>query len=213
VNREIALLKTLFVKAIEWGYVISNPAANIKLVREQNLTMRVLSVKEEKRLLAAARAPLRPFIVLALYTGMRAGELLELDWQYVNLGSGQLLVRRSKGGEPRRIPLNEPARAALQSLGPQKTGALFHLPNLQRDFRAACEKAGITGFRLHDARHTFASRLVAAGADLITVQQLLGHATLATTVRYAHVKSHEQAVQLLEGDINQTFRSGLPSED
>jgi len=67
-------------------------------------------------------------------------------------------------------------------------------------FKAACKRAGITGFRFHDARHSFASRLVAKGVDVVTVRDLLGHTSLRTTQRYVHSgqEQRQKAVELLD---------------
>ena len=77
--------------------------------------------------------------------------------------------------------------------------------DVKRSFASACRRAGIEDFRLHDARHTFISQLVMAGADLMTVKELLGHKTLAMTLRYSHLApSHKmRAVDLLDSALNE----------
>lgn len=206
VNREIALLKTMFNLAIRWGYADKNPVLGLKMLREDNLTQRVLSPEEEARLLEVSKEPYRSFIVLGLNTGLRRGELLDLRWEDVSLPFGQLVVRRSKGGEPRKVPLNRPSQEVLRKLRPKETGRVFpegEIRALDHHFREARLKARIQGLRIHDLRHTFASRLVARGADLVTVKDLLGHSVILTTMRYAYSRAHKQAVESLEVPASQ----------
>jgi len=128
-------------------------------------------------------------------------------WINVDLERRILKVSKSKNGEKRDIPLNDAALAAqmtakqYSSDGPavfwNRYGEPLQSP--RQWFEEALENAKIDDFRWHDLRHTFASRLVMAGADLGTVQQLMGHKTIGMTVRYAHLAPEHQlsAVQKL----------------
>jgi integrase len=132
----------------------------------------------------------------------------------VDLRHGFLLLDRTKNGERREVPINATLRAALQGLTRRlDVPYVFHDPltgrryrDVKRSFRSACRRAGIKDFRLHDCRHTFASHLVMAGADLTTVKELLGHKTLAMTLRYSHLTSSHKmrAVDLLDLALNET---------
>ena len=194
VNRELACLKHMFTKAVEWKMAETNPAAGVKLYREDNKRIRYLSEKEIKELLAASPPHLKAVLITALNTGMRRGELFGLKWQDVDLEQGVLRVRMSKSGEGREIPINRAVGETLKGLSKHPgsdyvfckgDGSAYW--DLKKSFKRACRDAGIQDFRFHDLRHTFASHLVMKGADLKTVQELLGHKTYAMTLRYAHL--------------------------
>ncbi|SAK50746.1 phage integrase family site specific recombinase [Caballeronia pedi] len=140
---------------------------------------------------------LKPAVLLSLNTGMRQGELLKLDWRDVNLDRAIVTVvdASSKSGKQRHIPLNEEALAVLTLWRKQqlKHSIVFAgvTGGVRTDVKTAWSKllsdAEIIDFRWHDMRHHFASRLVMAGVDLNTVRELLGHADLSMTLRYAHL--------------------------
>ena len=136
-----------------------------------------------------------PEFDVALNTGLRLSEMYWRAWEDVDLERRILTVPRSKHGERRHIPLNKDARGALERLraGDDATGWGF--PNAQGErltgprywFEPAIREAKIQNFHWHDLRHTFASRLRMAGVDLGTIQELMGHKTIAMTCRYAHL--------------------------
>ena len=135
---------------------------------------------------------------LALNTGMRRGEQYGLTWDRVDLERGILTVYGKTGR--RFVRINSVARAAILHLHSVSNGSKFVCPDKQRedqkDWRTwldhACDSAKIDNFLWHDLRHTFASRLVMAGVDLRNVQELLGHRTIITTQRYAHLSPDHQ---------------------
>lgn len=143
---------------------------------------------------------LMPLVLLALNTGMRRGELLSLDWQNVNLPAKLVTVTagNAKSRKGRHIPLNAEAFAVLNRWEKQGKGAGLVFPspsgarmgNVNSSWEALCEQAKLPGFRFHDLRHDFASKLVMAGVDLNTVRELLGHADIRMTLRYAHLAPH-----------------------
>jgi integrase len=168
------------------------------LERVHNEVDRWLTADEEERRMVASSPWLGEFIVFALNTGMRQGEILNLQWQDVDFTRGTLVVvMKSKNGTRRTIPLNTKAYELLASkqgaTGVSK-GPVFRTPRgnelkvrfLVREFCEARDRAGIPNFRFHDLRHTFATRLVQRGIDLYKVQRLLGHKTSHMTQRYAH---------------------------
>ena len=137
---------------------------------------------------------MRTFIVTALNTGLRKGELFALTWKDIDFEREELRVRRSKGKRFRVIPLNDLVLQALRE-HPRHISSqtVFHNPDgsywkdIRGGFNATLTKAGLPRIRIHDLRHSFASQLVSAGKPLPAVQQLLGHADLRTTMRYAHL--------------------------
>jgi integrase len=226
VNRELTILKHMLSKAQEWKFIPINPFRGVRFLRVPKQIERVLEMDEEKRLVAACnrvRSPfLRHFVLLALNTGMRRSELLSLEWPQVDLiGRGIRVVNAKSSSGERIIPMNETAYALFQDLAVERSSYLVFPSNrkpgkrfvdLKKAFKKALQLARIAHIRVHDLRHTFATRLVQAGVDLITVQHLLGHAKIAMTARYAHspTRARVEAVERLsalypsEPDPNRT---------
>ena len=147
---------------------------------------------------------LAPLVTLALNTGMRRGELFNLAWADINLNGRVLTVagKTAKSGTTRHIPLNDDAFAALTAWRNQSNNLELVFPspvsggrldNIKKSWTGLLELAGIKGFRFHDLRHSFASKLVMRGIDLYTVKELLGHSTIVMTQRYAHLSPDHKA--------------------
>src|SRR4030042_3734162 len=173
------------------------------MLKENNHRLRFLTDSEIEALLKACEdlkthtPHLRPIVETALLTGMRRGEMLSLIWEQIR--NGFIYLTETKSGKARQIPINDRLAEVLKEVrrGNQlKSSYVFcdsqgqRFLEVKRSFASACRKAGIEAFRFHDLRHTFASQLVMRGASLKAVQELLGHASLAMTMRYAHL-SHE----------------------
>lgn len=190
---------------IEHEVDLKNPFQALQIPEAEGRS-RWLSKDEAERLIAAAslyaRTPHLPcFIRLALNTGCRRGELLGLEWPRVDMARRLIFLeaRHTKSAKRRTVPLNDTALAALGELlqwhlkhhpgspwvFPSSAGG--HIRWLKTAFRNSCNRAGIQDFRIHDLRHTCASWLVMAGVDLYVVRDLLGHASITTTERYAHL--------------------------
>lgn len=142
---------------------------------------------------------LTPVVLLALNTGMRRGELLKLKWSDIDMETlHQVTVRGkpprrgtgekgTKSGKTRYIPLNAEARDVLTRWRRQvPDGRLFAVKAVTTAWRALLADAQIVDFRFHDLRHDFASKLVGKHVDLNVVRELLGHADIKMTLRYAH---------------------------
>jgi len=134
---------------------------------------------------------LTPVVLLAMNTGLRRGELLSLTWADVDLDARMLTVRaeNAKSGRQRHIPLNTEAHAVLAQWASQAhaMGRVFDVASVKKAWTGLLTCARIGGFRFHDLRHHFASKLVRAGVDLNVVRELLGHASIRMTLRYAHL--------------------------
>ncbi len=155
---------------------------------------------------------IKPIVLLDLNTGMRRGEIFNLRCRDVDLHQKLLTVRGggSKSGQTRIIPLNQEAFQILTTWlaerGDAQEDYVFASPvtgrrltTIKSAWRGLMNLAGITSFRFHDLRHTFASNLVMKGADLYSVKELLGHANIETTQRYAHLAPEHKSkvVELL----------------
>lgn len=148
---------------------------------------------------------LTPLVLLSISTGMRQGEVFALRWEDVDLERKVVTVRGevAKSGKTRHIPLNTTAMEALetwQELTERDEGLVFPgkvagqpLDNVKKAWAGLLADAKIENFRWHDLRHHFASSLVMGGVDLNTVRELLGHADLKMTLRYAHLAPEHKA--------------------
>jgi integrase len=139
---------------------------------------------------------LKPIVIMAMNTGLRKGEILSLTWRDVNFQTNQLTVRGevAKSSKTRHIPLNKTMLAVLRGWHKQSDSEqVFVVGAFQKAWQKLIKDAGLIDFKFHDLRHDFASKLVMAGVDLKTVQELLGHANLTMTLRYSHLASSHKA--------------------
>jgi integrase len=223
INKELQLVRHAFNVAMrEWEWCRENPMHRVSMEPVRNEVDRWLTTNEQERLLASSSPWLREIIGFALNTGMRQGEILNLQWQDVDFVRGVLMVMQSKNGTRRTIPLNATVYellAAKQAMTGASRGPVFMTPlgnelqvrYLAREFCEARDRAGIPDFRFHDMRHTFATRLVQLGVDLYKVQRLLGHKTSLMTQRYAHhsPESLREGVNVLDGPQPQRVSTNL----
>ena len=198
INGELAVLRKMMYKAIDWGRLDKNPVRKEDFFQgEEQMKERVLTSEEQGRLLMASPTSLRPILITALNTGMRRGEILGLEWARVSLENRQIILEctNTKSKKRREIPINGDLFSLLASLKTTANGSAYVFPNpftgkplkdAKSAFYRACKKAGIKGLRFHDLRHTFASRLSARGVDLNTIRELLGHGSIRMTQRYLH---------------------------
>lgn len=194
INRELACLKHMYTKAIEWDYLKINPVKKVKLLKEPPGRLRYLNPDEVEALVDACQDHLRPIVITALNTGMRKSEILTLKWRDVDLRNRKVTVRKPKNNEIRVIPINQTLYQELSGLS-QQLGSEYVFSNgngqkfgdIKKGFSAALKRAGIEDFHFHDLRHTFGSHLVMQGVDLKTVQQVMGHKDIKMTMRYSHL--------------------------
>ena len=183
VNRYLADLRRVGRLCARWGWLETAPT--VTLLREPAGREVYLTPEEVRRLADAAPTDAcRTAILLLAMTGLRRGELLALTADDVR--DGCVVVRESKAGRPRVVPVPDEALPLLDGLPLPVSGT-----RLGYQFRAAREAAGMERVRLHDLRHTYASWLVQAGVSLYAVQRLLGHSGPAMTQRYAHLETAE----------------------
>ncbi len=210
VNRELALLKQAYNKGMDWGLVLDNPVKRVKFFSEKDRSRtRYLSQSEKERLLNLCTPFLRRIVLVALKTGMRQTEILDLKWGNIDSNANQIVLKRTKSGKIRYIPIHPDVLVILQGL-PKGREYVFFDDNEARTwhgqrrlgFEAALDQAGIRDFRFHDLRHTFASELVMKGADIKTISELLGHSTTRMTERYSHLSASHKglAINLLASE-------------
>jgi len=223
-NRYRAAISGIYSLAFRNDKISVNPAKKVRLWRENNARVRFLEPKEEKTLRSAIASSIHlAELDLALATGMRRGEQYRLRWTSVDWTRKILTVENSKNGERRHIPINETALAALRVLRRGRAAAVYVVPgpsaeadraeDNRRWFDAAMKRAGLRNFHWHDLRHTFASRLVMAGHDIRTVQDLMGHKTIGMTVRYSHLSAPHKRDAVKSLEAAKTSDSSTSSEE
>ena len=215
VNNQLTMLNKMLNLAVEWRVLTHAP--KIKWLKTPEPEFDFLDFEEAARLIAAATGDTGAMIVIALKTGMRLGELIALRWEDVDLVAGKINIRRAaargivgtpKSGKSREIPLSPEARRVLTAHRHLKgeivfcaeSGAMRTKESCKWPLWSACRRAGLRLIGWHKLRHTFASHLAMRGVPLKAVQELLGHATIEMTMRYAHLSPaiHRDAVAQLD---------------
>jgi integrase len=219
VVKEISVLKHCLKLAVEWGELNQNPAAGARLPKLPPGRTRYLTPGELKAALEAAPDWLRAPMAFAACTGVRRGEILALRWMDVDVKNRRLYLRETKNGNLRILPLPESALTVLRSLPQGAAGdpvfagvdAAFLSVYTKRVFK----RIGIPDASFHTLRHTAASWLVQAGADLYAVGQILGHKTPRMTQRYAHLSPDYMAASIGKLDgvmMSEVLPANLPGE-
>src|SRR6266516_2477240 len=195
INRDLSRLRHMLNLAVEWELLEESSMQGIKFLRENNARTRYLSLEECQRLIASCIAPhIRALVGVALHSGMRLGEILNLRWYDLDFASGFILVRDSKNGESRHVPMDATLSALFRAY-PHRLGTdlVFsssrggRIVDVRTGFQNACKRAELTDLHFHDLRHTFASQFVMAGGDLYILKEILGQKSITMTQRYAHL--------------------------
>ena len=211
-GRTLSAVRSFFRWAALAGQVPSNPATGVRSPKTENRLPRHLRPTEVDRLLEAAvgdeplRRRDRAMLEVLYATGLRVGELVSLDWPDLDL-SGRTLRVVGKGGKERMVPFGDPAAGALRQWlavweDTRRPAADDHTEPVFLNYRGGrlsdrsvrrvvdrvVDRAAVSaGVHPHTIRHSFATHLLEAGADLRAIQELLGHSSLSTTQRYTHV--------------------------
>jgi len=209
VRRYMAVLSHLLSVAWrEWRWIPDNPMRFVSKPREPESRTRFLSEEEYAALLTACRRSKCPFlypvILIAISTGARKNEILQLKWSDIDLQKGSVTFVQTKNREKRAVPLIGPALDELREMAKvQRIDSPYVFPSkdgksgyyIRRPWQMALQEAGIENFRFHDLRHTAASFLCMSGASLPEVGAILGHRTPSTTKKYSHfAESHLRSV-------------------
>ncbi len=209
IARRVYAISSLYKYLVNYGYAERNPCGQVVLPKKVKRMPAVLTLEEARRVLRAAddhRCPWmgfrnRALVAVLLFCGLRRQELADLKLSDVDVRSRWLKVRRGKGGKGRSIPLAPEVAEAINDwleFRPQVDheylltglgGRRLEKNGLVGVFRAVARRAGVDrkGVSLHTLRHTFASLLLQEGCDLVSIQELLGHADLSTTAIYLHL--------------------------
>ena len=197
------MLSAIFKYAVERGYLKKNPVRGISIKATPNKIVRYLSDIERERLIEACLKSTWPklylLVLLAITTGMRRSELINLRWSDIDFESSIAYLADTKNGEPRLNPIPEIAMKELKKFRRVGNGLVFPSPakpdkpfEFIKQWKIALNKAGIEKFRFHDLRHTAASYLVMGGATLHDAAEILGHKSTETTKRYAHLSTQHK---------------------
>lgn len=215
VNNHLTMLRRMLVLARRFKLIATVP--EVIWLKAPKPEFDFLAFDEAERLVAAADGEWTTMILVALRTGLRHGELLGLRWEDVDLVAGKLHVRQAivrgiagtpKSGRSREVPLSDQALTALKRhrhlrgelVFCRSDGKPLHRAECKWPLWRACKRAGLRRIGWHCMRHSFASHLVMRGVPLKAVQELLGHATIEMTMRYAHLSPNvrRDAVSVLD---------------
>lgn len=229
INNALTVLRRMLSIARKRGLIASVPEIDWYRVPEGEFDF--FTFEEAARLIAAAPEEWRAMITVALRTGLRLGELMALRWQDVDLTAGKLTVRQNvvrgiigtpKSGKAREVPLSDEALTTLKRhrhlRGPlvfcDLSGRMLRVPTTRYGMERACRIAGLRQAGWHMLRHTFASHLAMRGVPVKVIQELLGHATIQMTMRYAHLSPDvsRDAVKLLDAPTSTWRGSRMAAE-
>jgi len=221
--RHLTVLKAVFNRAIRFGVLSSNPCTQVKTAKPNNVLVRYLTNAQEALLLEILPPKYHSAVVTAVNTGLRQGELLRLTWADVDWNVGVLTVNETKAGDRRRVPMNSTVLGLLSQMKssgtPLAESPVFPHPArlLRKAFGKAVKAGGLSPFRFHDLRHTFASRLAMQGANDRTLMALGGWKSAAMLTRYAHLSPTHlyQAVEGLAkmGTVTKTVTKDVTEEN
>jgi integrase len=219
INVELAQLARIFSMALDNRLVDSNPCSRVRPLRAPKGRERCMTRDEEQRLMPELYGHIAPLVRLAIGTGMREGELCRLEWARVDFASNLILVTETKSGRDRHVPMSAAVRALLLGLNGQRRGPFVfpgrgdssrHVSDsyVRENFHAATLRARIEDLCFHDLRHTAATRMAEAGAHIVDIKAVLGHADIKMTARYAHSTTDgaRRAVELIQTGPGEVVR-------
>lgn len=201
VRLDLAVISHLFtIAAKEWGFTdLQNPVLHLTLPSPGKGRDRRLAPGEEEQLLAVApefHDELHDIIIVALETAMRRAEISKLNAKLIR--NGIAVIRDTKNGDDRRVPLSSRALAAIQRHTPSADGRIFqiHVGDISRKFNCAAKKIGAEDLVFHDLRHEATSRLFEKGFSSMEVATITGHKTLQMLKRYTHLRVQDLRARL-----------------
>lgn len=205
VVRELAYFSSIINHARrEWGITTSNPVLSVRKPAQPMGRNRILTPEEEERLLNASEPKAnrniytKPFIVLAIETAMRRGEILSLLWKNIDYQKRTAFLALTKNGESRTVPLSTRAIETLQALPRSIDGRVLpiNFAALETNYKRARDRANLKDLRIHDLRHTAITRLAERLPNLIELSAVSGHKNLEMLKRYYHPNPEMLALKL-----------------
>jgi integrase len=210
INKELKVISCVLKFGIEFGYLVDLP--RIRRLKDPKKQPRFLTSDEIGTVLTAAHPKVRPMLQLLIFSGIRKGEMAHLEWEDIDFRNRLIQIRPKKdwspkSGRPRSIPMNQPALEALldakkaHSRGGSTSTLVFpgrigYIGDIRDGLNNACARAGVPRVTIHQLRHTCASQMVMAGADLASVASALGHKDITTTMIYAHLTQEHVRAQM-----------------
>lgn len=207
VRLELSLLSNVFdIARIEWGMCGNNPVKDVRKPKPAAGRDRRLTSREERQILRYCNNHPNPellsIVTLALETAMRQGEILNIQWEDINLKARVVRLHETKNGTKRDVPLTLAARDALTRIGIKSQGRVFTYSSsgIKSTWRFMREKLGIENLHFHDLRHEAISRLFETTAlDAMEVAAISGHKSMSMLKRYTHLKAHKLVKKLEAG--------------
>ncbi|MDA8112333.1 MAG: tyrosine-type recombinase/integrase [Nitrospiraceae bacterium] len=217
INHVMGHFRVALNHAVQSGKIDRNPMEGVKMLSVPRGHLRFLTEAEEARLKEIMLPAHYRLVRFAILTGLRREEQFSLRWEHIDLRNKVLTIPRSKHGDTRHVPLSDEAIEILKTIQSEtRVTSPWCFPSLnpmtaidpqnfyKRVYLTALEKAGIKDIVWHTLRHTCASRLVMAGVDIRTVQEIMGHKTLAMTMRYSHLSGDH-----LTRAVNRISKGGI----
>ena len=191
-NKEFGRVKHLLGRAVAWRYLKQNPARDVQQGREGPGRVRYLTADEREQLLAGANPVLRLYILAALQTAARRGELAQLRWADVDLKRRLVTFPKTKNGDRRAVPITDSLAAVIEAQPRNLNPNALILPPrephaITRAFARLVKRLGLRDLKFHDLRHDAASTLTMAGTPQRTIMEILGHRDPRMTLRYQHL--------------------------
>ncbi len=200
INRDIACIKKMVSYALDCGVIDHHPLVRFPDLHEPQRAFLVMTLEEVRHLVDSMPDPsLSAMVAVMAETGLRKQEALKLKWDNIDLKNGILTAEETKSGKIRQIPISDYAINSLrEAVRYLKCPHVFVNPrtghrwvNPEKKFKEGCHKAGLDWVGFHDLRRFRATHWLLHGVDVRTVKELLGHADISTTMRYAgYVSAH-----------------------
>lgn len=209
IHHELALLKHAFKLAMKrWDLIDRTPFDKVTLPKGDRMRTRFLSREEADSIIESSPDWLKPIVVVALGTGLRISNIVNLTWKQANMSSRTVCLEKTKNKRPLSIPMLNSVYETLNGLRKGVQVSLVHVftnPSgepysryeVSRAFKSVCLGLGIKDMTFHGLRHTFCSWLAIEGANPVDIASLAGHADLKTTMRYSHL-NHERKKEVIK---------------
>jgi integrase len=223
INRELVNLSSALSWAVKKGMLEKKPI--FRMPNPHNERERFITKEEARRLISFCHHRIDLIVQTALFTGMRLGEILKMEWSWIDQQNRMINIppTATKTGKGRHVPISDDMQLVLEEARKRKVkrcSYIFHLSGKARPgwtittrWRSAAAKAGLKGLRFHDLRHTAASWLVMGGEDLHTVATILGHSSLDMTRRYAHLAPGHLRKAIKNVDVGLAQADGISKAD